>query len=230
MVKIRLVVFDVIGTLVDDANLTPRLLQASLDAVGVSVRPAALEGVMGLSKAQAFRTLLEGHGRDDLLERVDDLQADFVSRFRQQLARPGGLGILPGVNEAFAELRSADVAVALNTGFPRDLLDAVLEFTGWRVGAALSTTIASDEVARGRPYPDMIDAIRSRLGGLPSTVVAKVGDTPVDMQEGTMARCGLVVGVTSGRGTAATLGEQPHDLILPGVGDLPAALRERGLI
>jgi phosphonatase-like hydrolase len=229
-VTIRVVVFDVAGTTVDDGGAVPRLLQAALERAGVSVRPAAIEGVMGLGKVQALRTLLEGHGREDLLEDVGAIHADFVARFRKHTATEGGIRTLPGVDETFAALRAADVAVALDTGFPRELLDAILERTGWREGVALSTTVASDEVPRGRPYPDMIDAIRSRLGGIPAAQVAKVGDTPADLQEGTMARCGLVVGVASGRFGREALAEHPHDMILDGVADLPEALRERGLI
>ena len=109
------------------------------------------------------------------------------------------VGPVDGAEETFHALRTAGVRVALNTGFSRVVLDEILMRLRWGGPAGpIDATIASDEVARGRPYPDMIDALRARLGGIAYTEVAKVGDTPIDLQEGTMARCGLVVGVLSG--------------------------------
>ena len=75
----------------------------------------------------------------------------------------------------------------------------------------------------------MITALRQRLGGIPAREVAKVGDTAVDLQEGTMAGCGLVVGVLSGGHDRAVLGEQPHDALLNSVAELPALLEQRRL-
>ncbi|MGH7583705.1 MAG: phosphatase, partial [Gemmatimonadales bacterium] len=94
----------------------------------------------------------------------------------------------------------------------------------------LDATVASDEVPRGRPHPDMIDALRTRLGGIPYAEVAKVGDTPIDLHEGAMARCGLVVGVLSGSHTRESLAAHPHDALIGSIAELPALLAERGLI
>src|ERR1019366_6490275 len=96
--------------------------------------------------------------------------------------------------------------------------------------APLDATISSDEVPRGRPYPDMIDALRTQLGGIACSEVAKVGDTPVDLHEGTMARCGLVVGVLSGAHTLDSLMQHPNDALIPSVAELPELLRQRRLL
>ena len=57
--------------------------------------------------------------------------------------------------------------------------------------------------------------------------VAKVGDTPVDLDEGLSAGCGLVVGVTTGSFPRVQL--EGHTLgvrIVDSVMDVPALLRE----
>ncbi len=122
---------------------------------------------------------------------------------------------IDGAEAAFARLRAAGIRVALGSGFSRTVLDAVLTRVGWAAPATMvDATLASDEVPRGRPHPDMIDALRARLGGVPYTQVAKVGDTPVDLHEGTMARCGLVVGVLTGSHGRESLATHPHDHLI----------------
>ncbi|MGH7592891.1 MAG: HAD family hydrolase [Gemmatimonadales bacterium] len=229
---IRLVVFDVAGTTVrDGGGAVQQAMRDAIAATGLTLREGAMAGVTGLAKPQAIRVLLEGHGRTELLPRADSIHADFVARMRRYYREDDRVAPVDGAVQTFGALRDAGIRVALNTGFSRIVLDEILRRLGW-VGTAgpVDATIASDEVARGRPYPDMIDALRTSLGGVPYTEVAKVGDTPVDLQEGTMARCGLVVGVLSGAHDHASLMPHPNDALIASVAELPALLREKGLL
>jgi len=229
---IRLVVFDVAGTTVHDGGgAVQRAMRDAIGATGLTLREGAMDGVTGMAKPQAIRTLLEGHGRDELLPRADEIHDDFVARMRRYYREDRGVVPVSGATATFAALRSAGVRVALNTGFSRAILDEILERLEWAgTDTPLDATISSDEVPRGRPYPDMIDALRTRLGGIAYTEVAKVGDTPVDLHEGAMARCGLVVGVLSGAHTLESLMQHPSDALIPSVAELPNLLRDRGLM
>jgi phosphonatase-like hydrolase len=227
---IRLVVCDVAGTTVRGGAVQQAMRSAIANA-GLELRDGAMAGVTGMSKPQAIRTLLEGHGRNELIERTDEIHADFVSRMCRYYRSDPGVAPIDGALQAFAALRDAGVVVALNTGFSRVILDEVLARLGW-VGAAspIDHTIASDEVSRGRPHPDMIDALRTRVGGLAPAQVAKVGDTPIDLYEGTMAKCGFVVGVLSGAHDLDSLRQHPNDALIQSIAQLPALLRDQGLI
>ncbi|MEP6591135.1 MAG: HAD family hydrolase [Gemmatimonadota bacterium] len=229
---IRLVVFDLSGTTVHDGGgVVRRTLRDVLAGAGLELRDGALEGVAGLPKRTAIRTLLEGHGRDELLDRLDSLHGDFALRMRRWYRDDPGVREMPGATGTFAALRAAGVRVAIATGFTRDVLDVVLARMHW-VGpdSPVDATLASDEVKRARPWPDAIDRLRHDAGDLAAAAVAKVGDTPADLQEGTMARCGLVVGVLSGGLGADALAEQPHDQIIPSIADLPALLERLRLL
>jgi phosphonatase-like hydrolase len=105
----------------------------------------------------------------------------------------------------FASLRRAGIRVALDTGFSRDILNVVLDRVGWREGETFDISIASDEVDRGRPHPDLIHHAMARAGVVAPGAVVKVGDTPADLLQGHAAKCGLVVGVTHGTHTRAEL-------------------------
>lgn len=51
--------------------------------------------------------------------------------------------------------------------------------------------------------------------------VAKIGDTPVDLLEGSNAACGLVIGVLSGTGDKTTLEQYPHTNLVSSLVDVP---------
>lgn len=229
---IRLVVFDVAGTTVrSGGGAVQRAMRAAIAAAGLELRDGAMDGVTGMAKPQAIRTLLEGHGREELIPRTDAIHADFVARMRRYYRDDPAVAAVDGALETFAVLHAAGIRIALDTGFSRAILDEVLTRLGW-IGATspIDATVTSDEVARGRPHSDMIDALRARLGGVPSAEVAKVGDTPIDLYEGTMARCGLVVGVLSGSHGLDSLMQHPNDALIQSIAQLPALLRDRGLM
>jgi phosphoglycolate phosphatase-like HAD superfamily hydrolase len=52
--------------------------------------------------------------------------------------------------------------------------------------------------------------------------VAKVGDTPSDLEEGTSAGCGLVIGVTNGTHRREQLAAYPHTHLIGSLKELPA--------
>jgi phosphoglycolate phosphatase-like HAD superfamily hydrolase len=91
---------------------------------------------------------------------------------------------------------------------------------GWERASLIDASITSDEVSRGRPAPDMIQELMRRLGITDPARVAKVGDAPADLQEGTNARCGWVIGVTEGTHTRAQLELFPHSHLVRNVGEL----------
>jgi phosphoglycolate phosphatase-like HAD superfamily hydrolase len=55
--------------------------------------------------------------------------------------------------------------------------------------------------------------------------VANIGDTPLDLQAGTAAVCGRVIGVLSGIHTRERLKQEPHTQLLNSVAALLEQLR-----
>jgi phosphoglycolate phosphatase-like HAD superfamily hydrolase len=102
-------------------------------------------------------------------------------------------------------------------------VDAILDRLGWRDGL-LDATVASDEVRRGRPHRDLVFRAMELTGVAHAKAVAKVGDTPADLREGTDAGCGLVIGVTEGSHERHELVRHPHTHLIRNVGELPALI------
>jgi phosphonatase-like hydrolase len=180
---------------------------------------------MGLPKPEALRILLTSFypGQGDLAVRVEAIHADFVRRMLRYYREDPEVVPVPGAEETFDRLREAGIAVALDTGFSRDIADTILLRLGWQT--RIDASVTSDEAPRGRPHPDMIFALMTRFDIKEGARVAKVGDTPSDLQEGASAGCGWVIGVTEGSHTREQLAPFPHTHLIPSVAELPALFR-----
>jgi phosphonatase-like hydrolase len=218
---IELVVFDMAGTTVNDEDAVNRCVRDALEAVGLVVASADVNRVMGLPKPQAIARLIEQYGRSaDLGARLESIHRDFVRRSMDFYGSDPSVHEIPGASRVFDRLRSAGVRIALNTGFNRAITEVILDRMRW--GGRIDATIASDEVSRGRPEPEMIRELMRRLGVSDASRVAKVGDTPADLEEGHNAGCGWIVGVTSGSHTRGQLAAFPHTHLVESIRDLPA--------
>jgi phosphonatase-like hydrolase len=215
--KPELVIFDMAGTTVHDAgNPVHRCLRDALASAGVAVTHEQVNAVMGYPKPDAIRQLLISGSES----RVQEIHAYFVERMIAHYRTNPSVREIEGASLVFVTLRSAGIKVALDTGFSRDIADVIIERLGWRL--LLDGSVTSDEVPRGRPHPDMVLALMARFGIASAASVAKVGDTPSDLFEGTAANCGWVIGVCEGSHTEAELAPHPHTHLLSNITKLPA--------
>jgi phosphonatase-like hydrolase len=218
---IQLAVFDVAGTTVLDGDAVTTALADAIRARGIPVSRREVLGVMGLPKPVAIRQLLAAKRPplQDIEAVTDQVHEDFRVRIKEQYRRGTGIGPPVGIAYVFHVLRSAGIRVALDTGFSRDILDVLLAHVCWREGTEIDFTVASDEVARGRPYPDLIHHLMTRAQITNAAQVAKIGDTPSDLEEGLAAGCGLVVGVAYGTHSRAEL-ERPGVVVIDAAREL----------
>jgi phosphonatase-like hydrolase len=222
----KLVVFDMAGTTVrDDGGAVNRCLRDALaSTTGIVATEEAVNVVMGFPKPEALRRLLSANGVavPEIEATIATAHADFVQRMKQYYAESPSVGAISGAEDTFAALRTAGIKVGLDTGFSRDIADIILMRLGWHEGDQIDASITSDEVSRGRPFPDMVQNLMVRFGITDAARVAKVGDTPSDLQEGTAAGCGWVIGVTeSGSHTTQQLSDWPHTDLVPSLRSLP---------
>jgi phosphonatase-like hydrolase len=221
---IELVIFDMAGTTVNDDDGVNRSVRAALEHVGITVTPEAVNQVMGIPKPIALTRLIEDSPKPELIAQLDAIHADFVRRMIRFYQSDPSVHEIHGAGEAFRKLHAAGIKIALNTGFTRDIVDVLLERLGWKGGGVLDATVTSDEVPRGRPHPDMIQKLMRDLGVSDASRVAKVGDTPSDLEEGQAAGCGMVIGVTQGSHTAEQLKPHTHTHLIGTVVEVPALL------
>ncbi|HZR18148.1 MAG TPA: HAD hydrolase-like protein [Verrucomicrobiae bacterium] len=221
--SIELVIFDMAGTTVRDDDAVNICLREAL-ATKTAVTRDEVNKVMGLPKPIAIRLLLEeklGGAHQVSTSVVDLVYHDFLARMLNHYRTAPGIEPMPHTMDVFCRLKEAGVHLALDTGFSRPIVDAILERLGWNEGGVLDATVASDEVPRGRPHADLALRAMELTGVRDPNRVAKVGDTPSDLQEGMAAGCGMVVGVTNGSHTREQLMAHPHTHLIASLQELP---------
>jgi phosphonatase-like hydrolase len=217
--RIRLAVLDVGGTVIRDTADVPAVFKAALARHGLSATDAQLHAWRGAAKREVIGRLAAGSAADP--ERVyASFQELLIASFAERGVRP-----IDGVETAIAALRAGGVRVALTTGFDRKVADGLLARLGW--SGKVDAVVCADEVAQGRPAPDMILRAMDLTGVRDAREVLCAGDTDNDLQAGARAAVGANIGVLSGAHDRLRLASAPHDAILESAAGLPAWLAQR---
>ena len=210
-----LAVFDLAGTTLEDDGTVASVFREVLASEGLALEPEQLARVRGASKREAFATLAgAGAGAERMFDRF---MRTIRARFAAQAPRE-----VPGASDTFTWLAGRAVPIALNTGFERATAELLVAALGWE--GRFAALVCGDEVTAGRPSPAMILEAMRRTGVLEAARVLAVGDTVLDLQAGTAAGAGWVIGVTSGAHDRARLQRSPHTHLLASVAEIPALL------
>lgn len=209
---VKLVVFDMAGTTVEDSNNVHDALVQGFKENNYTITVADANRVMGIPKPVAIRTLLEENF--DVKENADELVEQIHQAFKKAMLHfyENDPSVKAKVNaeETFRALRELGILVGIDTGFSRDIADTIFERLKWKENKVFDYSVTSDEVDNGRPYPDLIIKAMKDLNIASGEEVAKVGDTASDLHEGTSAGCKYVIGITTGAFTQEALAREPH--------------------
>jgi phosphonatase-like hydrolase len=224
MSPIKLVIFDIAGTIVQDRGEVMHAFTCSLRARGVPFTDAELEEWKGASKREVIRHFVTRQSEltsSDEVERVyDEFRGGLEGHYRDHGVTP-----IPGAADTLAWLRRRGISIATTSGFYREIAAVILERAGWR--DAFAANISSSDVAAGRPAPFMIFRAMEAAGVSSGREVINVGDTPLDLQAGTNAGVRDVIGVLTGLHKRERLQREPHTALLPSVAELPEWIEGR---
>lgn len=225
--KIELVVFDLAGTTVEDNRDVQRILKNVLGNFDVDISLDDANAVMGIPKPVAIEQLLRKkyYGNNGVIsEWIKEIHGMFISEMTHFYRTDLSVMEKEGVTETFRILKDNDIKIVVDTGFDRLITDTLLKRMNWLEDGLIDGSVTSDEVPRGRPFPDMIFKAMELTGVRDISKVAKVGDTASDLQEGNAAGCGLVVGVTTGAFSKEELEKEEHTHLIKQVPELMGIL------
>lgn len=151
------VVFDMDGVLIDSEVIWRRVREQFARELGRTWTEADQAACMGCSTPEWSQRMGERLG---LLDRSPaDLAADVIARVQAAFAQD--LPVRPGAAQALEAL-AARWPLALASGSPRVLVDTAMALTGF--GRHFRHVLSGDEVARGKPEPDLYLLALARLG------------------------------------------------------------------
>ncbi|MEV8506173.1 HAD family phosphatase [Actinoplanes sp. NPDC051475] len=165
---IEAVVFDLDGVIIDTEEVWEEVRRGYVAEHGREFLPDSQSRMMGMSTGEWSRHLSEDVGVPRTPEEVAaDVLGRMAGRYREALP------LIPGSVAAVRRLADR-FPLALASSSARILIDQVLESAG--LSDAFRTTLSTEEVARGKPAPDVYLAAVERLG-LDPGVCAAVEDS-----------------------------------------------------
>ncbi len=151
-----LVIFDMDGVLVDSEQVWDQARRDVVDAHGGTWKDSATRDMLGMSSKEWSVYVVEELGAQLSPEQVNDAVVEAMLRGYE-----AHLPLLPGAREAIERL-GARHTLGLASSSNRPVIDVVLETMG--VTDRFAATVSSEEVARGKPAPDVYLEVMRRLG------------------------------------------------------------------
>ncbi len=223
--QIQLAIFDMAGTTVMDENNVATAFQKAFDLNGITIEKEIVNPLMGYHKPLAIQMVLEQLNIQFDADLIEEIHTDFEGEMLDFYDSDISVKPMPGAEEIFQYLKEKGVRIALNTGFSAIIAEAIISRFQWDDRGLIDDYIGSDEVEMGRPYPFMIKELMQRNGIDDPQLVAKIGDTTVDVEEGLNAGCKFVIAITTGACTQADLLNKNPTHIIHHLSQLPAILK-----
>jgi phosphonatase-like hydrolase len=222
MTKIRLAVFDMAGTTVDDViDGMPLVLRSYDDAFrrhGVVVPMETLNDMRGRDKKEVINML----GGD----KAPAIYKDFVEMLTANVTR---VKEIQGTSETFKWLKDHGVKVGVGSGFPAVVTHDIVKHLGWEQAGLIDYWTCSELVAEERPSPAMIRRTMRHCHIRNPEQVVKIDDTGIGIEEGHNAKAHTVAVLTGTQRREKIEAAKP-DAILPSIRELPEYLTKNGLI
>lgn len=153
---IEAVVFDMDGVLIESEEVWDEVRERYVRERGGRYDAQTQRAMMGMSSPEWSRFL---HEHAEIPDTPDEIVAEVVRRMLA--AYRDRLPLIPGAAEAVERL-AARWPLAVASSSNRPLIDAALERAGLR--RFFTATVSSEEVARGKPAPDVYLEAARRLG------------------------------------------------------------------
>ena len=161
---IEAVVFDLDGVLIQTEEIWDKVREGLARARGGRYGEEEQRAMMGMSSPEWSRYMHEHVG---LSESPDEIAAEVVdlmaARYREQLP------LVPGAVEAVERL-AVRWPLGLASSSNRPLIDLALKLSG--LDRLIRASVSSEEVARGKPAPDVYLETCRRLGVEPTRAAA----------------------------------------------------------
>jgi HAD superfamily hydrolase (TIGR01509 family) len=168
--RLAAVVFDMDGVLIDSEPLHYAVLTDLLAGAGVQFSRAENEEFLGTTTEQTLATLIARHHLPNTYAHYAQQYDAGVLRI---LAKPHAPQ--PGVAALIARIRGLDLRVGLASSSRRGWIDATLR--SLNLSDAFDAIVSGDDVAHGKPDPEIYLLAATRLGVAPERCVA-IEDAP----------------------------------------------------
>jgi HAD superfamily hydrolase (TIGR01509 family) len=157
---IEAVIFDMDGVLLDSEQIWDKAREQYVKDVGGRWSPSAQRDMMGMSSTEWSRYM---HETLEVPRSAEQINQDVIQLI-VQIYKRDGFPIIDG-SVAAVERIAAKWPLGLASSSNRPIIDLVMSSTPF--GASFKVTVSSEEVARGKPNPDVYLEAAHLLGARP---------------------------------------------------------------
>jgi HAD superfamily hydrolase (TIGR01509 family) len=210
MKKIRAVILDIDGTLVDSNDAHAQAFVDAGESMGIVVQFQEVRRLIGMGGDKLIPRVFGFEQESERGEELDERKGEiFRERFLPTI-QP-----MPGARELLERLRDEGLDLVVATSASEGDLTGLLERAG--VSDLITEATSAGDVEETKPAPDPVLSALKKVGCEPSEAVM-IGDTPYDVEAANEAGV-AIVGVRCGgwdteelRGAAAVY-QDPADLL-----------------
>lgn len=214
MKSLRLVVFDLDGTLVDSSGDLCAALNETLRRLGPETPPLVTEAVRKMIGSGARVLVARGLEATGIEADLDSALGIFLESYRARLL--DSTRLYPGAHEMLETLRDKTLAVLTNK--PGDLSRTILEGLG--VSAHFARVCGGGDGHPKKPDPRALRWLMQELDA-PASATGLVGDSAIDVETG-RAACVATVGIRGGFDPEGVAAAAPDRLVDDARGVVPA--------
>jgi beta-phosphoglucomutase len=164
------VIWDVDGVIIDSAAQHLRAWRQLAEENGLPFTDEAFWATFGMRNADIIPRMFGIEGPPERMAALGDRKE---ALYREFLAREAAA--LPGAKELMATLHAAGYRQALGSSAPPANIETIVQLLG--LGGWLEATVSGEEVARGKPAPDIFLRAAERLGIAPARCLV-IEDAP----------------------------------------------------
>jgi HAD superfamily hydrolase (TIGR01509 family) len=179
----RAVIFDMDGLMLDTERLAPRAWSDAADALAVPFDLTLTKPMVGRNFRDCAGIIRDHYGE---AYPTDALMKAWHVAYDALVVREG-ISLMPGLLGLLDWLEGAQIAKGVATSTRRDRAQAKLTQTG--IVARFTHLVGGDEVARGKPEPDIFLTAAARLAMAPSDCLVLEDSEPG-------VRAALAAGIT----------------------------------
>lgn len=181
MSRIRAVLLDIDGTLVDSNDAHARAWQQALARHGQQVPFEQLRALIGKGGDKLLAETVGIDKHTPAGNAIDQQRAQLFLREHLPRLRP-----LPGARELILKLRSEGLRLVVATSAKSPEMNALLELCGVR--SYIDAHTSSDDAQHSKPDPDIVQVALDKAA-VPASAALMLGDTPYDVEAA--ARAGV---------------------------------------
>lgn len=157
----KAVIFDMDGVIIDSEPIHFEVDMQTMKDLGCNISAKELEKYVGTTNEYMFADIKKNYNISKSIEEIINYK---VEKTKQKIIQ-SDLEPIEGIKELLSELKNKNIPTAIASSSPRRFIDVVV--SKFKLQDYFKFIVSGEEVANGKPAPDVYIETAKKLGILP---------------------------------------------------------------